>query len=194
MNEGRLTPEPERHGRSRLGCLGRAALAIVAAVALIVIIGETFDQGNSAKKPSSNVNAGAADIYPPGDLTHLAIDHIFVVRLESGEYIALYDQSPKQQGLRSGCRVRFDEHAQLIGLTQLPGFTGAFVEECEGLLATWRADGKFAGGASYGDLDRFETEITEDGDLIVKTNRRTCTKSRGVNGLPPYDVVSCGKP
>jgi hypothetical protein len=120
---------------------------------------------------------------------------VFVVRLEDGEYLALYDQSPKQQGLNSSCRVRFDEDAQLISLAQLPGFTGAFVEECEGLLATWRADGdRFAGGASYGDLDRFETEIADNGDLIVKTGRRTCTKSRGVNGLPPYDVISCGKP
>ena len=194
MNEAGRAAEPERSGRTRLGCLTRAVLAIAAAIALIVIIGETFDQGDSAKQPSSDVNAGTAEVYPPGDLTHLEIDHVFVVRLEDGTYLALYDQSPKQQGLRSGCRVRFDESAQLIGLPQLPGFTGAFVEECEGLLATWRADGKFAGGASYGDLDRFETEIDENGNLIVKTNRRTCTKSRGVNGLPPYDVVSCGKP
>jgi hypothetical protein len=194
MNAGEPAPEPPSHVRSRLGCLARIVLAIAAAVALIVIIGETFDQGDSAKPPSSNVNAGAADVYPPGDLSYLEIDHVFVVRLEDGEYLALYDQSPKQQGLRSSCRVRFDENAQLIGLPQLPGFSGAFVEECEGLLATWRADGTFAGGAGYGDLDRFETEIADDGDLIIKISRRTCTKSRGVNGLPPYDIVSCGKP
>ena len=92
----------------------------------------------------------------------------------------------------SGCRVRFDESAQLIGVAQLPGFTGAFVEECaEGARATWRADGVFASGASYGDLDRFTASVDTDGNLIVKTNLRTCTKSRGVAGLPPYDVTTC---
>jgi hypothetical protein len=178
--------------RVRLGCLSRIALVIIAAAALIVVIGETFDQGPNAKQPSRGVDAGPAEEYPPGDLTHLVIDHVFVVRLQDGTFLALYDRSPKQQELDSGCRVLFDESAQLIGKEQLPGFTGAFVEECaEGARATWRADGVFASGASYGGLDRFDTSVNADGNLIVKTSSRTCTKSRGVIGLPPYDVKTC---
>jgi hypothetical protein len=194
MNEEPLE-EPRARGRFRFGCLARILIAIAGAVALIIIIGETFDQGDSAKPPSREFDAGPAENYERGDLTEVAPQRLWIVRLEDGEFIALYNKSPKQQQLGSNCRVRYDESAQLIALPQLPGFSGAFVEECEGLTATWRADGRFAGGAGYGDLDRFETSVTDDGRLIVDTNSRTCTKSRGVPGLPPYDVQTCrGRP
>jgi hypothetical protein len=176
-------------------CEPTAIVAKPGAVALIVVIGETFDQGDSAKTPAREFDAGPSENYQRGDLTEVPPERLWIVRLEDGEFIALYNKSPKQQQLGSGCRVRFDENAQLIGLPQLPGFSGAFVEECEGVSATWRADGKFAGGAGYGDLDRFETSVNDEGHLIVKTSSRSCTKSRGVPGLPPYDVQTCrGRP
>jgi hypothetical protein len=185
----------EPRGRPRIGCLGRIVLAMAAAVALVVIIGETFDQGDSARPPSERVDAGQADVYPPGDLSYLEIDHVYVVRLQDGTFVALYDRSPKQQQLGSSCRVRYDAAAPLIGLSQLPGFRGALVEECEGLRASWRVDGAFAGGAGYGNLDRFGTQVDAHGHLIIDTGSRTCTKSRGVPGLPPYDVQTCrGRP
>ena len=177
--------------RPRLGCVTRIIIVVAAAIALIVIIGETFDQGDSAKLPSTTFDAGPAENYERGDLSEVPAEHLWIVRLEDGEFIALYNKSPKQQQVGSGCRVRFDEDARLTSLTQLPGFAGAFVEECEGLTAMWRADGKFAGGAGYGDLDRFETSVNDDGRLIIKTNTRTCTKSRGVPGLPPFEVQTC---
>jgi hypothetical protein len=194
MNEAGIE-EPRSRTRGRFGCLTRIALAIAAAIALIIVIGETFDQGDSAKRPSTSYDAGPAENYLRGDLSEVPPEHLWIVRLEDGEFIALYNKSPRQQQLGSQCRVRFDENAQLLGLPQLPGFSGAFREECEGLTATWRADGRFAGGAGYGDLDRFETSIDDNGHLIVTTNSRTCTKSRGVPGLPPYDVQTCrGRP
>jgi hypothetical protein len=194
MNE-QPAAAPEPRSRGRFGCLARIVLAIAAAIALVVVIGETFDQGDSAKPPSTRIDVGPAENYLPGDLTELANEPIWIVRLEDGEFIALYNTSPKQQQLGSGCRVRFDESAQLIDLPQLPGFRGAFVEECDDLRATWRADGAFAGGAGYGDLDRFETSVDAAGRLIVETGTRTCTKSRGVPGIPPFDVQTCrGRP
>jgi hypothetical protein len=197
MNEAPLEERPSR-ARRRFGCLTRIVLSIAGAVALIIVIGETFDQGEDARPPSDEVDAGQADVYPPGDLSYLEIDHIFVVRLQGDgpdEYVALYDVSPKQQQLDSGCRVRYDEAARLTNLPQLGGFTGALVEECEGLAAVWRVDGKFDAGAGYGDLDRFPTSINDAGHLIIDTGERTCTRSRGVPGLPPYDVQTCrGRP
>lgn len=181
--------------RLRLGCLTRIVLIVAAAIVLIVIIGETFDQGDSARQPSTSFDAGPAENYMRGDLSEVPAEHLWIVRLEDGEFIALYNKSPKQQQVGSGCRVRFDENARLTNLAQLPGFTGAFVEECEGLTAMWRADGEFAGGAGYGNLDRFETSVSDEGRVIVKTVTRTCTKSRGVPGLPPFEVQTCrGKP
>jgi hypothetical protein len=179
--------------RGRFGCLTRIALAMLAAVALVIIVGETFDQGDDAKQPARGFNAGTAEEYAPGNVTSWEDRHVFVVRLADGSFLAFYDKSPKQQELGTGCRVRFDEAAQITGMPQLDGFRGAFVEECNGTRTTWRADGALVSGAGYGDLDRFSTSIDAEGDLIVATASRTCTKSRGVNGLPPYEVQTCGR-
>jgi hypothetical protein len=179
----------------RLGCLTRMLLAAAAAVALVVIIGETFDQGPppESERESDTLDAGPAEEYARGDVSAFELRHLYIVRLENGDFLALHDKSSKQQEVGRDCRVRFDESAQLIGLPQLPGFTGAFVEECGDLRATWRADGKFAGGAGYGDLDRYETQIDAGGNLIVDLDARTCTRSRGVPGQPPFDVRTCDR-
>jgi hypothetical protein len=179
-----------RRGRLRLGCLTRILLAIAAAVAIVVVIGETFDQGDKAKQPLRELDAGPAEEYAKSNVTAYETHHLYVVRLADGTFHALYDQSSRQQELGSDCRLHFDEDAQLIGLPQLEGFRGAFVEDCSGSPATWRADGKFAGGASFGDLDRFDTHIDDDGHLIVKLTLRTCTRSSG-SGVPPYHTTTC---
>ena len=62
---------------------------------------------------------------------------------------------------------------------------GAFVEACDDQRLRWRVDGTFSFGNSYGDMDRFETRIDGAGDLIIDTSQRTCTRSKGVPGIPP---------
>ena len=190
MNEEPLAESPPRRG-FRLGCLTRMLLAVAAAVVLVIIIGETFDQGPPANPPARTLDAGRAEEYARSDVSFFP-SRYWIVRLEDGSFLVFYNKSSKAQEVGRDCQVNFDEHAQLTGLPQLPGFTGAFVEECGELRATWRADGVFAGGAGYGDLDRFETEIDASGHLIVKTDSRTCTRSRGVAGQAPFDVTTCG--
>ena len=92
------------------------------------------------------------------------------------------------------CRVAFDESTEPTGMEQLPGFRGAFVEDCDEQRTVWRADGELASGAGYGRLDRFPTSIDANGDLIVDITQRTCTRSRGVVGVPPFDEQTCGRP
>ena len=69
--------------------------------------------------------------------------------------------------------------------------SGAFVEDCNGSRAVWRPDGMFAFGNGYGDLNRYDTHIDGNGHLIVDTSSRTCTRSRGVNGVPPFEQQRC---
>jgi hypothetical protein len=191
MNEEPPAESPPRRG-FRFGCLTRVVLAAAAAVALVVLIGETFDQGPPANPPARTLDAGVAEEYARGDVSFFPRFY-WIVRLDDGSFLAFYNKSSKAQEVGRDCRVNFDESAQLTGLPQLPGFTGAFVEECGELRATWRADGEFAGGAGYGNLDRFETEVNAAGHLIVKIDSRTCTRSRGVAGQPPFDVTTCGR-
>ena len=181
--------EPKRRDWLR-GCLIRGLIVIAVLVALFFAIGLAFDQ-DDVDLPSPMFNAGQAESYERGDVSFLASEHIYVTRLQDGTFIALYDKSPKQQELESSCRVFFDERAQLGELDQLEGFEGAFVEECEGTRGVWRADGTRAFGAGYGNLDRFNTRINEDGDLIIDTRNRTCTRSRGVVGVPPFNETTC---
>ncbi|MEX2225564.1 MAG: hypothetical protein WEB52_03840 [Dehalococcoidia bacterium] len=180
--------QPER-GRWVRGCLLRALIAIGVLVVVGLAIGLAFDN-DDANVPTDDVNAGPAENYERGDVSYIASEHIYVTRLEDGTFIALYDKSPKQQELNSACRVFFDEFAQLGPLEQLAGIKGAFVEECEATRGVWRADGERAFGAGYGDLDRFNTRTNDEGELIVDTGTRTCTRSRGT-GVPPFTETAC---
>lgn len=183
---------PGSRKRSKLGCLGRITAVVVVAVAVVVAIGFIFDQGDSAKQPQRVYNAGAAAAYQPATVNYAEAAHLFIVRLQDGGFLALYDKSPKQQELNSDCRLSFDDNAGIGNLDPLPEMGGGFVEECGSARAVWRADGAFAFGASYGDLDRFSTRVDANGDLIVDISSRTCTRSRGVIGVPPFEHRTCG--
>jgi hypothetical protein len=173
------------------GCLLRIAIAVAVLVALFFAIGLAFDQDGESPSRASDYNAGPAEEYARSDVTYIAAKHVYVVRLAGGSFVALYDKSPKQQEVRSDCRILFDERAQLGPLEQLDGFRGGFVEECEGTRAVWRADGQRAFGAGYGNLDRFKTRIDANSDLIVDLSERTCTRSSGVAGVPPFVETTC---
>lgn len=181
----------EAQPRGCFGCLPWLVGGIVGLVALATLLAFIFDQDEAADQPGRSVNAGPAEQYARADVTYIEPEHLFVVRLQNGDFLALYDRSSKQQTLGSTCRVQFDETAVLQGIEQLDGFEGAFVEVCAGQRAVWRADGEFASGANFGNLDEFRTSINDDGDLIVDTETRTCTRSRGVEGIPPFERRRC---
>ena len=191
MNDDEGIAEAPRK-RRRFGCLAMLAIAALVVVGLVVGIGFLFDQGSGSVNSQRGYDAGAASGYQNASVVYLDQQHLYVVRLQDGTFIALYDKSSKQQELRGDCRVTWDDSATLGTMAQLPGITGAFVENCDGLRAVWRADGKFAFGASYGDLDRYNTSIDGAGHLIVDTTTRTCTRSRGVIGVAPFDAKTCG--
>ncbi len=67
------------------------------------------------------------------------------------------------------------------------------MEDCNNARAVWRVDGAFSFGNSYGDLDRFNVRTDARGNVIVDTESRSCTRSRGVIGIAPFDARRCGK-
>jgi hypothetical protein len=185
-----MTEAEPRKPRRRFGCLPRIAVAVLVLVGIVVAIGEIFDQGSNADQPAHGFDAGPADAYEPGTVSGPDM-HVYVVRLPDGTLLALYDLSARQQELDGDCRVIYDETAALNTLPQIEGMTGAFVEQCEdGARTVWRVDGMLANGAGYGDLDRFDTRTTSDGHLFI-TDTRSCTRSGGVPGVPPFHVTRC---
>lgn len=178
----------------RSGCLLRLVIATAIVTAIVVGIGFAFDQGTKA--PATTYDAGPAKEYPVGVVIPVESEHLFITRLQDGRFVAVYDKSPRQQELRGGCRVRYDTTSPALGsVPQLPGFSGAFVEECGSQARTvWLADGTFAFGAGYPgvNLDRYATRVDSNGNLIVDLTTRSCTKSRGAIGVAPFDVQQCG--
>jgi hypothetical protein len=187
-------PEQQAKRRARFGCLPRAVAVVAGLLALFVVLGLIFGGDGDESGTSSGFNAGDAELYQRSDVSYLDAQHVYVSRLADGTFYALYDLSPKQQELGSTCRIRFDEDAVLATLPQLEGFEGAFVEACEDRRTVWRADGQLDSGAGYGDLDQFATRIGSEGQLLIDLSERSCTRSRGVPGIPPYDVRTCRHP
>jgi len=187
-----MTDAPsERPRRPRLGCLVRIAVVVLVLVGIVVAIGEIFDQGPNADQPVHGYDAGPLDAYQPATVSYLELQHLYVVRLPDGRVEALYDRSARQQELGGDCRVRYDETAPLEGINPIEGMRGAFVEDCDDLRTVWRVDGALASGAGYGDLDRFDTKVDAQARLIIDTESRSCTRSRGVAGVAPYDSTRC---
>jgi len=193
------TPEAESPPGRRLpgcggGCLLRGLGVVAALVALGLAIGLIFDQGEDAKQPDRRHVAGPAAEYKLGDVNYFELQHVFLVHLPDGDFLAFYDKSARQQELGGSCRIAYDETAGTGTLEPVAGLGGAFVEECEGSRAVWRVDGKFAFGNGYGDLDRFTVSIDDAGDVVIDLSSRTCTRSKGVPGIEPFEVRTCGSP
>jgi hypothetical protein len=190
MTEAPAPAPSRRRAGCALGCL-RWALAAAVAVLVVFVVLQLVFGGDDNGSGAGTVNAGAAESFERGDTSYLDQQHIFVTRLDDGSFVALYDRSSRQQEIGGDCRVRYDDSAGLGTLPQLPGFSGGFVEECEESRTVWRADGAFALGGGYGDLDRFNTRVDSGGDLLIETDERTCTRSLGVPGIPPFETRTC---
>ena len=192
MNEA-ATEAPKRR-ISAGGCLLRIGIALVILTGIVVAIGTIFNEGDNADQPVHGFAAGAIDALPPGSVNYFEQEHIFLTHLPNGEFVALYDRSSRQQELSGDCRVRYEDTAGIGTLAPIAGTTGALVEDCNSGRAVWRVDGKFSFGNSYGDLDRLNVRTDANGQVIVDTDSRTCTRSRGVIGIAPFEPRSCGKP
>lgn len=182
---------PKRRRLTPRGCALVAVAAIAASIVAIIAGIELLGDDTAGDGGVRFVAAGEADAFPRSDVQYFEQDHFFIVRLADGEFIALYDKSPRQQQPARDCRVRWDDTASPNTLPQLEGFRGAFVDECETARAVYRADGEFAFGAGFGRLDRFETRINEAGELLVDVSERTCLRSTGVPGVPPFEEQRC---
>jgi hypothetical protein len=192
MNETTSPARTEPRALRPRGCVARVLIAVALLVAMVVAIGYAFDQGDDAVQPQHGFDAGPARAYQSPSVTAFEGEHLFLVRLPDGSFTALYDRSPKQQEVQGDCRLVYDETAGLGTLDPLPGLLGGFVEGCEGAHAVWRADGVFAFGTAYGDLDRYAARVDDAGRVIIDTGTRSCTRSKGVIGQEPYEKKTCG--
>ncbi len=194
MNESSPTENVSRLRRINLrSCFLRFVIGITAAVVVIVLFIEFVGSiGSGSSDGRSEFIAGPADEFALADVNAFEPEHILLVRYQDGSFRAFYDKSSKQQEVPGEtCRIFYEETAAIGTLEQTVGMRGAFVEECVGVRSVWRVDGAYSFGGNYGDLDEFGTRIDETGALVVMTDTRSCTRSVGVAGIPPFERKEC---
>lgn len=132
--------------------------------------------------------AGPFDIYEPGSITHFEKEGFFLVRLQDGAFLALYDLGPlAQASVDSGdlkaleCRAVVQEDDEMAGWLSSanppPGFKSQGIyDACYGVA--WDARGQHVWGTASGDLDRFPVETIDE---IVRVNlgHRRCMNELG---------------
>ena len=194
MNEPTPVEIPSRVRRINLrSCFIRVVVGIGVAVVVIVLFIEFVGSvGSGSSDARDEFIAGPADEFALADVNAFEAEHILLVRYQDGSFRAFYDKSSKQQEIPGEtCRILYEESAAIGTLEQTAGMHGAFVEECVGVRSVWRVDGAYSFGGNYGDLDEFGTRIDETGALVVMTDTRSCTRSVGVAGIPPFERKEC---
>ena len=158
--------------------LGLAAiLTFFGAVGLVLYL----KPGGDVPAPGIFV-AGPLEGFEPGSVTYFESEHVFVVGLNDGTLIALYDLGPRMQSLLLStgdehwldCRAESAEDSlDLTALGSVPaGFEDrVFREGCHG--STWDAVGTRLFGPTPGSLDRFPVSVV-DGIVHVDVANRLC--------------------
>jgi hypothetical protein len=132
--------------------------------------------------------AGPVDGFVPGTITYFQLEHVYVVRLMDGAFLALYDLGPRMQALYDEnedptwlqCRALLvEQDARLFTELGRPpsGFENVVLREpCHG--ATWDAAGTRLFGPATGDLDRFPIAVVGD-KLHIDVGARRCMNPVG---------------
>ncbi len=156
-------PSPLRPWRFSRRVIPLAFLAIAAVGLVVVGVAIVWPSGDDP-----TVGAGQVRDLEAG--VHVRHDNFYVVKLQSGEVIALSRQDPHR-----GCVIAFRPEYEFNGVT------GWFLDPCGG--SAYDVAGALFFGPSSRDMDRFDVQIRGGGSIAVDTSRRLCA--------PDYTASSC---
>ena len=122
----------------------------VAALAIITLISPRF-------VATRTVNVGPASDYAVGSPVYHESDRFWVVKLASGEMLALYDRDPL-----TGCTVPWDPNYVMLGIT------GWFRDACSRSVYDLQG-GCFEGACVIG-MNRLSIKEDTTGDFVVDMN------------------------
>jgi hypothetical protein len=163
------------------------ALAAIAVFFISVGLVLYFQPGSNPLGIEPDVfAAGPIASFPEGSVTYFQREHLYLVRMPGGAFLALYDLAPRTQMLIDqgalgllACRVEFDDELNGDGLDEsdfVPGFENQgfrqICEEDEEDEALWNAAGRHLEGPTNGHLDRFPVAVINNIVHIDITNRR----------------------
>lgn len=191
-------PRPPLPRLLRPGARSALLVGLAAVVVVTAISGHTFLASFST--PEGQVRAGRAAAFPPDTVSYVPEGHFYLVHLESGRFIALFERSPWLQRVHGpapdACRIRwYALPAAVAPPTPLDGNTmaaaiaagtpagttpaaaghGFFRENCSGWMFDARGGWTFGGS---GPLDRYRVRVV-DGEVIVDTTHLIHATLRG---------------
>jgi hypothetical protein len=123
--------------------------------------------------PSTEQDVGNRELYAPDSVTRFAADNYYLVRFESGDFVALYDRDTEPDARRRGCRITW-QAGETLG-----DETGIFRSDCN--ESAWSMAGELISGPSPRDMDSFDIDVEDDGSVSVDTGRLNC----GEGEIPP---------
>jgi hypothetical protein len=147
------------------------AIIVIVISALFLIIGTAVSL--AFLSPSGEEEVGNAISFEFGSVTRYPSDNYYLVRLEDGEFVALYDRDTDPAARRNGCRISWQppEAAE--------GGEGVFRGDCN--ESAWAIDGTLLNGPSPRDMDRLDVDVDDDGSVSVDTAHLIC----GEGETPP---------
>jgi hypothetical protein len=129
-------------------------------------------------RPPSEQDLGDALRYEFGSVTRFPSDNYYLVRLDDGEFLALYDRDTDPNARRSGCRISWQPDEIVAGAQ------GVFRADCT--ESAWAMDGSLLRGPSPRDMDSLDVDVKDDGSVSVDTARLIC----GEGDTPPGGLNS----
>jgi hypothetical protein len=124
--------------------------AVVALLAFITLISPRF-------VATQTVNVGPASDYQVGAPIFFEDERFWVVKLDSGEMLALYDRDPF-----TGCTVPWDPNYTFLGVT------GWFRDACS--RSIYDLQGACFDGPCVVGMNRLEIKRDSNGDFVVNKN------------------------
>lgn len=158
-----------------LGLVSLAAVGVGAALIVLFVARQPDAVGSQpdavGRQPDALVDAGSVDDFAPASVTTFEENRFHLVRLEGGEFLALYWTDP-----HLGCTVPWRPDFEFQGKR------GFFRNPCHG--ETYDIAGHRVFGPSPRDLDRYEVKI-EGSRVLVDTSQLICGFS--TSGVYPSD-------
>ncbi len=154
---------------------GIAVVLLLMVVVGAFMLAAAFAWPGGAKVQESHwVDVAATDAIPVGAPVVVSEQRLSLVKLESGEILALW-----RRDTQSGCTLSWRPELMFAG------DKGWFRDPCHG--ATYTLSGQCVAGPCPRDMDRYAVKV-QDVRVLVDTSRRLCGAGR-----PPIDG-SCVQP
>lgn len=152
------------------------AIIVLVTSALFLIIGTAVSL--AFLSPSGEEDVGNAISYEFGSVTRFPSENYYLVRLDNGDFLALYDRDTEPSARRNGCRISWEP------LEAVDEVEGVFRADCN--ESAWATDGALLRGPSPRDMDRLDVDVDDDGSVSVDTARLIC----GEGDVPPGGLNS----